>query len=548
MQAPGRTRTWPLIRMMLLLLAGLFLAKPAAAQAPNLEPAPYKPLPVGTQVWYGDRGFAVKNTKGLELELQLSDGDWISLYGLFLKAGSWQYTSSSNYPFVSRIDDEDVAALKKFWPLEVGKRADIIVTETHDGSNLPRDWKINLQVTSTEIVSVAGARYATYVITETGIGEAFSSGGGSMETAEYLATHWYEPGSGLIVKSTKIEKRATGRDQFSGKQFSSELRSATFPAGTTSHALRRLEAAPQQVAVRSMSEAAKDSAAWEAVKFSNRVADFQRYLKEHPSGMFVKLAENQMRSLIERQTNPTAASEALAGIQFGNYHALVIGANNYKHLPKLQTAINDAKAIAAKLTTEYDFKVRLLLDPTRDAIINAFDDYLETLEFQDNLLIYYAGHGWLEEATDRGYWLPVDAKEGRRSKWLSNADITDTLKSLAAKHVMVIADSCYSGTLTRSAAVGLRDANYLQRIAKKRARVAMVSGGLEPVADDGGDGNSPFARAFLSALTDNPDVIDGTRLFAAIRRPVILDAKQTPEYSDVRDSGHDGGDFLFVRK
>ena len=83
----------------------------------------------------------------------------------------------------------------------------------------------------------------------------------------------------------------------------------------------------------------------------------------------------------------------------------------------------------------------------------------------------------------------MDAKQDRRSKWLSNADITDTLKSLAAKHVMVIADSCYSGTLTRSAAVGLRDANYLKRMSKKRARVALVSEGLEPVEDDGDDGN-----------------------------------------------------------
>ena len=102
--------------------------------------------------------------------------------------------------------------------------------------------------------------------------------------------------------------------------------------------------------------------------------------------------------------------------------------------------------------------------------------------------------------------------------------------------------------MTRSAVVGLRDTNYLKRMSKKRARVALVSGGPEPVEDDGGDGNSPFARAFLKALSNNTDVIDGTRLFAETRRPVILHAKQTPEYSDVRDSGHDGGDFLFVRK
>jgi hypothetical protein len=121
------------------------------------------------------------------------------------------------------------------------------------------------------------------------------------------------------------------------------------------------------------------------------------------------------------------------------------------------------------------------------------------------------------------------------------------LKVLPAKHVMVVADSCFSGTLTRSAAVGFRDKDYLRRMAKKRTRVAMVSGGLEPVVDDSGGGHSPFATAFMAALRKNTGVIDGTRLFSEIRRPVILNARQTPEYSDVRDADHDGGDFLFVK-
>jgi hypothetical protein len=40
-------------------------------------------------------------------------------------------------------------------------------------------------------------------------------------------------------------------------------------------------------------------------------------------------------------------------------------------------------------------------------------------------------------------------------------------------------------------------------MAAKQARVALVSGGLEPVADTGGGGNSPFARAFIQALSEN---------------------------------------------
>ena len=131
-----------------------------------------------------------------------------------------------------------------------------------------------------------------------------------------------------------------------------------------------------------------------------------------------------------------------------------------------------------------------------------------------------------------------------------NATITETLKALAAKHVMVVADSCYSGTLVRSATMGPRQrtGNYWKRMAEKWTRVAITSGGLEPVADKGGGGHSPFAKAFIYALEDNNAVMDGTQLFSKMRRPVMVAAEQTPQYSDVRGAGHDGGDFLFVRK
>ncbi len=85
-------------------------------------------------------------------------------------------------------------------------------------------------------------------------------------------------------------------------------------------------------------------------------------------------------------------------------------------------------------------------------------------------------------------------------------------------------------------------------MASKWARVAITSGGLEPVADKGGGKNSPFAKAFIDALRDNDSIIDGLQLFGNMRRPVMIAADQTPQYADVRRAGHDGGDFLFVRK
>ncbi|MCH8187156.1 MAG: caspase family protein [Proteobacteria bacterium] len=237
-------------------------------------------------------------------------------------------------------------------------------------------------------------------------------------------------------------------------------------------------------------------------------------------------------------------------IDFGNYHALVIGINDYKYLPKLKMATVDAKAVAKVLKEDYGFKVTLLLNPDHGKIIDSFDEYREKLGPMDNLLIYYAGHGWLDEDSDRGYWLPVDAKKNRRSRWVSNAIITDTLKALGAKHVMLVVDSCFSGSLVRSAEMGTRKriGDYWKKMAGKWARVAITSGGLEPVADKGGGDNSPFAKAFIDALGENESLMDGTTLFSRMRRPVMIAADQTPQYSDVRKAGHDGGDFLFVRK
>jgi hypothetical protein len=73
-----------------------------------------------------------------------------------------------------------------------------------------------------------------------------------------------------------------------------------------------------------------------------------------------------------------------------------------------------------------------------------------------------------------------------------------------------------------------------------------AGGGLEPVMDSGDGGHSVFARAFLKSLEENKVIIDRDSLFETIRRRVILNAEQTPVYSDIRFAGHDDGDFIFV--
>ena len=240
------------------------------------------------------------------------------------------------------------------------------------------------------------------------------------------------------------------------------------------------------------------------------------------------------------------------GIDPGRYHALVIGNDTYRDMPNLNTAVADARAVAATLERDYGFQVELLEDATGYRIKSSISRLRRTLTENDNLLVYYAGHGVVDPEAEAGFWLPVDAERDSDANWIANDYLTRNLRAMSAKHVMVVADSCYSGTLVRAAPAAVRSGRertaWLARMAGKKSRTAMVSGGLEPVMDAGGGDHSVFAKAFLEALAENDGVLDGQALFARIQRPVILNSDQTPDYADIRRAGHDGGDFLFVRR
>ena len=269
----------------------------------------------------------------------------------------------------------------------------------------------------------------------------------------------------------------------------------------------------------------------------------------------IRLQEERKTAELERQRLEALKAEELERLRtlnlkvnFGNYHALVIGNNEYQSFPKLKTAVNDSMAIAKLLQEGYKFQATLLTNATRGQILRALNDLRKTLDKNDNLLIYYAGHGWLDKAADEGYWLPVDAAPDDPVNWIANSSITAAITAITAKHVMVIADSCYSGKLMRGVKVREKGTGVLEKLAGKRTRVVMSSGGLEPVTDAGAGEHSIFAAALITALKENKGVIDGTQLFDQVRQPVMANADQTPEYADIHKAGHDGGDFIFVRR
>ncbi len=136
-------------------------------------------------------------------------------------------------------------------------------------------------------------------------------------------------------------------------------------------------------------------------------------------------------------------------VDFGTYHALIIGNNTYSEFPSLETPVNDARAMSRILRDKYGFKTQILINADRYTILQTLNSYRERLTEDDNFLLFYAGHGTLDEKNDRGHWLPVDASPNNPANWISNVTITDYINTMLAKHIMVIADSCYSGTLAR---------------------------------------------------------------------------------------------------
>ena len=246
-------------------------------------------------------------------------------------------------------------------------------------------------------------------------------------------------------------------------------------------------------------------------------------------------------------------------MNFGNFYALVIGNEKYQHLPVLKTAVNDAVAISEVLTKKYNFKTTTLKNATRYQILSELNRLRAQLTESDNLLIYYAGHGELDKANLRGHWLPVDAEAASDANWISSVAITDILNAMTVKHVLVVADSCYSGALTRSS-IGQLDAgrsdeervNWLKAISKMRSRVVLTSGGMQPVLDGGGGAHSVFARSFLEVLNVNTEIIEARRVYQELSARVLNDAlryriEQVPQYAPMQFAGHESGDFLFVR-
>lgn len=284
----------------------------------------------------------------------------------------------------------------------------------------------------------------------------------------------------------------------------------------------------------------------------------------------------------------TAPSDARAwptGLKTGKRWLLAIGNQNYQHYPDLAASIDDAEALADVLAKNYGFQAKVLRDASKLDVLLALDEIRRTAGADDDVVVYFAGHGELttsaghgELTTSAGHgeltksaghgeltgatgaWVPSDGALKQANTWLPNKVVSDMLATMPARNVLVLADSCYAGTLTAaavpraSASFGGGDwAAWAKASGAGRSRMALTSGGVRPVFDAKAGGSSLFSAALLKVLRRNHGVLEAQTLYQESSDLLALTSASDqltdlPTFAPIAFAGHERGELLLAGK
>lgn len=231
------------------------------------------------------------------------------------------------------------------------------------------------------------------------------------------------------------------------------------------------------------------------------------------------------------------------------YYGLIIGIENYKdsEIPDLDNPIRDAQRVYNTLTRNYTFEpenVRLLKNPKRGDIIRELDQLRSRVTPSDNLLIFYAGHGYWDEDARIGYWLPSDATRESTVDWFRNSTLVDYLQAIHTKHTLLITDACFSGSIFKARSVSMTQELIYERIYELPSRKAMTSGTMTEVPDE-----SSFIKYLVQRLNENQETyLSAEELFGNMKNAVISNSNVLPQYGEIRNVGNEGGDFIFLKR
>jgi hypothetical protein len=240
--------------------------------------------------------------------------------------------------------------------------------------------------------------------------------------------------------------------------------------------------------------------------------------------------------------------EVVYDISSAKYHALIIAVEKYADpsISDLDEPVRDAARFQDLVSTRYTFEeenIRFLTNPSKADIIGTLHQMRSEVTPEDNLLIYYAGHGYWDEEMETGYWLPADAARDNPVNWLPNTDLTNYLNVLKTKHTLLIADACFSGGIFKTRAA-FNNILSVERLYKLTSRKAITSGTLNEVPD-----KSVFIQYLIKRLEqNNRKYLPAEQLFSTMKEAVINNSTNIPQYGTIQNVGDEGGDFIFIQR
>ena len=244
-------------------------------------------------------------------------------------------------------------------------------------------------------------------------------------------------------------------------------------------------------------------------------------------------------------------------VRKGQDYALLFAVDDYDHWPDLMSPHFDAQAILLDLQNVYGFQVELIRNPTREGILETLLRYAaRQYTDEDQLLIFFAGHGHFNPGFKEGYLVAQDTKQPigdiTMGSYLSHSEFRNIINRMSCKHIFLVLDTCYSGTFDQQIAMRgeaedasrpLSHADVEEKL-KYTTRWYLTSGGKEQVPD-GGSGHSPFAHEFLEALRSKGGIDNILTIDEVLSYLEKLDNPK-PRASGF-GSNEPGSDFLFIK-
>ncbi len=259
--------------------------------------------------------------------------------------------------------------------------------------------------------------------------------------------------------------------------------------------------------------------------------------------------DNAGEQMLNIQYVPPVVTLASRIQKEATYYGLVIGIDKYEdpELPDLSNPVKDTEKIYEALTSKYRFEkenITLLKNARRDDIVMALDELAGKVTPNDNVLIFYAGHGTWDEKAGIGYWLPRDAYLNSTIRWFRNSALVDYLKAIDSRHTLLITDACFAGSIFQTRSAKPKHDRAFEILYDLNSRKAMTSGTLTEVPD-----RSSFTKFLLERLSENDALyLSSEQLFSSFRIAVMNNSEAIPQYGEIRNVGDEGGDFIFLKK